>query len=307
MNTLHVVFGYLGPDPSTFDALGKIFKDKWSPFLPNVTFAFHHFSDIIENDIKSLDPTDVLLGHSFGGNRVSLSLPGFNANGIVPPTAIWLDPVNPAFWNVSNTYLFPTSKVGQAYCWYRPASEAPFSGHTDSGTVTLLPNNGALWCHDAMVYPPDPTAKDAPHIAGNPALVTLLQNIFRTIPVPTPTPTPTPIVPPDGPYGLSASLSTNIVSLNWSGKPGNDGYRLVRNGVVIATTTNTVTTSFDNLTAPGTYIYQVKGFNSMYESGLSNSVTIVYSTTPTPTPTKYPYAGTVVTIAGDNYVLTAAN
>jgi hypothetical protein len=95
------------------------------------------------------------------------------------------------------------------------------------------------------------------------------------VPTPTPPVTPTP-EPPSAPSSLNAvngcSGSTRIVSLGWADNSGNeDGFRVIRDGTVIATLGANTTSYQDTPGDIGTHSYRIVAFNSGGQSSSSTA------------------------------------
>jgi len=86
------------------------------------------------------------------------------------------------------------------------------------------------------------------------------------------------VAPPSAPAGLTASLVSNLITLNWNAVSGATGYYILRgtsSGVYTTTNSTTSTTYTDNSAVAGdTYYYVVEAFNSSGPSTNSNEVFI---------------------------------
>jgi protocatechuate 3,4-dioxygenase beta subunit len=92
----------------------------------------------------------------------------------------------------------------------------------------------------------------------------------------------TPVVAASNPTNLSASSPTNQYPvLAWTGVSGATYYNIYRDGNLIDEIGGSNTSYTDNsLTSNGTYTYAVTAVNSSGESPQSNSVSVIYNTTP---------------------------
>lgn len=102
------------------------------------------------------------------------------------------------------------------------------------------------------------------------------------------------------PAGLTANPTATSVTLNWNPSSGVDGYKIYRDGQLIATVPATTTSySDENLTPATTYTYGVTAYRGTQESSVT-SVTVA-------TQARYVSGediGTVVNFAGRQWVIT---
>lgn len=83
-----------------------------------------------------------------------------------------------------------------------------------------------------------------------------------------------PLEPPAAPTGLSASVSHGVVSLSWNAAAKATGYRLYRDGTLLAD--QTVTGYTDNIGAAGEYSYTLIAYNDDGDSPAATlTVTVV--------------------------------
>lgn len=107
-----------------------------------------------------------------------------------------------------------------------------------------------------------------------------------TTPPTTPPVTPTDTTPPSIPSGLVAALATPKVNLSWNASTDNvavTGYKIYRNGSLIATS---VTTSYSDTAslAAGSYTYTVSAYDAAgNNSSVSTGSTVTITGTPTVT------------------------
>ena len=155
-------------------------------------------------------------------------------------------------------------------------------GPTTSTSVTTpsapRPTPGPSATPSAAPTPaPTPTARPT----AAPPLASTLVPTATPAPTPTPVPTPRPspdLLAPSIPNPLSATRSTTTVRLTWGAAIDDvavSGYRISRNGVVVATATGTTWT--DSGRAPRTtYAYTVSAFDT---AGHVSKASVVSATT----------------------------
>lgn len=199
---LHFITGG-GMTPDQATALGQAIASFDKAHIPDVTFQvnYYKFNDDAYSLIQAAQPTGPLLigGHSFGGCEAVKTAVKFAVNSRTVDHLMLYDPVddNGMAYSVPNTAGFAlTSNVTEAICFYRNATEAPFSGKIASGpnfkNVLLPPADGGSAAHhgDAVWSAESIQAISAvlhggyflPRVTPAPA------------PAPTPTPTPVPAV-----------------------------------------------------------------------------------------------------------------
>ncbi|HHV76208.1 MAG TPA: hypothetical protein GXX39_02395 [Syntrophothermus lipocalidus] len=80
--------------------------------------------------------------------------------------------------------------------------------------------------------------------------------------------------PVQPPTGLTANPTATSVTLNWNPSPGVDGYKIYRNGTLVATVSGSQTSYTDNgLTPNNTYTYAVSAYKGAQESSVT-SITV---------------------------------
>ena len=76
----------------------------------------------------------------------------------------------------------------------------------------------------------------------------------------------------DTPVNLNASLDDRTVTLTWNAVSGAEGYRVYRDGAVVASVTSTTYT--DTLTPPASVAYAVLAYLGSIQSGVSDAVVV---------------------------------
>ena len=115
------------------------------------------------------------------------------------------------------------------------------------GNVTSYTDTGAIGEHTYTVTPYNGIQ------AGAEASITILTKI-------------------DTPVNLSASLDDRTVTLTWNAVIGAEGYRVYRDGAVVASVTSTTYT--DTLTPPASVAYAVSAYAGAIQSEISQTVVV---------------------------------
>lgn len=192
---LHFILGG-NMNETQWAGLGVQISNYYKGHLPgtmNLDFVFHRYTDDSFSLIQQSYPVGplFLLGHSFGGCRVSQVAAQFGAVGRTVDHAILFDPVEITAWNVPNVKGFPMSaNVAEAVCFYRGATEPPFSGFISGGKNfknILFPasGGGSAAYHGSAVWDWQPLNLISQVAAG----ATMLPAVAPT-PVPAPVPVP---------------------------------------------------------------------------------------------------------------------
>ena len=134
MNTLFFITGG-GMSPDQAASLGQSIINYYQGHLPNTQVVIYRYTDDVAGMIQANYPNGPLTiaGHSFGGCKAVLASAQLQR---VVDHLILFDPVdfNGVAYSVPNTVGFKLSpNVAEAICFYRGATEAPFSGMITGG------------------------------------------------------------------------------------------------------------------------------------------------------------------------------
>jgi pimeloyl-ACP methyl ester carboxylesterase len=145
-NILHFITGG-GMTPEQATALGQSITNFYQGHIPNLQVLTYRYTDDVASMIQANQPNGklILAGHSFGGAKAVQASSQMNRP---VDHLILFDPVdyNGNAYSVPNTVGFKlSSNVVEAVCFFRGATEAPFSGSITSGNNyknILFPDSG---------------------------------------------------------------------------------------------------------------------------------------------------------------------
>jgi pimeloyl-ACP methyl ester carboxylesterase len=139
MSTMHMILGGGMSEPE-YESLAAGLNNYYLAHITNVQFnvVCYRFTDDVHGLIKANYPTGPLLicGHSYGGDMAVAAATKFAAEGRKVDHLVLFDPVStaPNAYAVPNTtgWTLPNN-VAETVCFYRVATEAPFSGQISGG------------------------------------------------------------------------------------------------------------------------------------------------------------------------------